>query len=165
MLLTQLRPKVLIFDEFHNAFRGRRIDTEAVFAYLRRLGRDYDIACVLVGEVAIYDHINATDEMGSRVALCPVPRWQYGEEYLALLDALEAALPLAKPSSLADEATAAEIFALSEGLIGEVIGIVTEAAATAVRSGSERISLETIRGLEHVPLSRRRAGAARARLL
>jgi len=92
-------------------------------------------------------------------------REQYGEEYLALLNALEAALPLAKPSSLADEATAGEIFALSEGLIGEMIGIVTEAAATAVRSGSERISLETIRGLEHVPLSRRRAGAARALLL
>jgi Bacterial TniB protein len=84
-----------IFDEFHNCLRGRRRDVEAIFAALRRLGREYDISPALVGEAAVYDHINLTDEMASRFALAPVPRWRYGEDYLALLDSLEAALPLA----------------------------------------------------------------------
>jgi Bacterial TniB protein/TniQ len=91
-ILRRLRPRILIFDEFHNCLRGRRRDVEAIFAVLRRLGREYDISPALVGEAAVYDHINLTDEMASRFALAPVPRWSYGEDYLALLDSLEAAL-------------------------------------------------------------------------
>jgi hypothetical protein len=53
---------------------------EAIDAVLRRLGREYDISPALVGEAAVYDHINLTDEMASRFALAPVPRWSYGEE-------------------------------------------------------------------------------------
>ena len=53
---------------------------------LQRLGREYDISPTLVGEAAVYDHINLTDEMASRFA--PVPRWRHGEDYLALLDCL-----------------------------------------------------------------------------
>jgi len=77
---------VLIFDEFHNALRGRARDVEAIFAFLRRLGRSYDVSPVLVGEVAVDDYVNATDEMASRFELCAVPRWRYGGDYLALLD-------------------------------------------------------------------------------
>src|SRR5687768_9955538 len=91
-LLSELSPRVLIFDEFHNALRGRSRDVEAIFAFLRRLGRSYDISPVLVGEVAVHDYVNATDEMASRFELCAVPRWCYGEDYLALLDSFEAAL-------------------------------------------------------------------------
>ena len=43
-LFRQLRPRLLIFDEFHNCLRGRSRDVEAIFAVLRRLGRDYDIS-------------------------------------------------------------------------------------------------------------------------
>ena len=35
-LLDGLKPKILIFDEFHNALRGRSRDVEAVLAFLRR---------------------------------------------------------------------------------------------------------------------------------
>lgn len=164
-LLAQLKPRVLIFDEFHNAFRGRQRDTEAVFAFLRRLGREYNIASVLVGEVAVYDQVNAGDEMGSRVDLCAVPRWPFDEEYLALLEALESAIPLAYPSGLSAEAIARAIFTLSEGLIGQIVAIVAEAAVLAVKDGCETISLETIRRLDHVPLSQRRNGMVRAGLV
>jgi len=46
----------------------------------------------------------------------PVPRWRYGEPYLALLDTLEAALPLAHPSDLSQEAIARRVFAMARGL-------------------------------------------------
>ncbi len=159
-LLDQLKPSVLLFDEFHTVLKGRKRDVEAVFACLRRLGREHNIASVLVGEVAIYDHINATDEMASRVHLCAVPRWQIDDEYLSLLDALESAIPLALPSGLAEPETASTIFALSEGLIGEIVGIITAAAVQAVQDGSERITAETVRRLGYEPLSKRRTNRA-----
>ncbi|AVA23687.1 MULTISPECIES: TniB family NTP-binding protein [unclassified Rhizobium] len=164
-LLANLKPKVLIFDEFHNALRGRARDVEAVFAFLRRIGRQYDISPVLIGEVAIFDFIHATSEMASRFDLVAVPRWQYDEAYLMLLDSLEAALPLARSSDLSNERLARRIFSLSEGLIGEIVAIVTKAAVAAVRSGTERITKAGIDALHHVPISQRRNSAVRESLL
>jgi len=164
-LLASIKPRVLIFDEFHNALRGRARDVEAVFAFLRRIGRQYDISPVLVGEVAIFDFINATSEMASRFDMIAVPRWQYDESYLMLLDSLEAALPLARSSDLSNEPLARRIYSLSEGLIGEIVAIVTKAAVAAISSGAERITKAGIEGLNHVPISYRRNSGLRANLL
>ncbi|MBE0702440.1 MULTISPECIES: TniB family NTP-binding protein [Phyllobacteriaceae] len=164
-LLERLKPRILIFDEFHNALRGRARDVEAVLAFLRRIGRQFDISPVLIGEVAVYDFVNQTAEMATRFDLHAVPRWQYGEEFLALLDSLESALPLARASDLSDETLARRIFQLSEGLIGEVVAIVTAAATTAVRSGEDRITKSNIEALSYVPVSKRRRAPVRDDLL
>jgi SpoVK/Ycf46/Vps4 family AAA+-type ATPase len=47
-LLDSLKPRILIFDEFHNAVRGRARDVEAALAFLRRIGRQFDISPVLI---------------------------------------------------------------------------------------------------------------------
>jgi hypothetical protein len=164
-LLSELSPRVLIFDEFHNALRGRSRDVEAIFAFLRRLGRSYDISPVLVGEVAVHDYVNATDEMASRFELCAVPRWRYGEDYLALLDSFETALPLARPSDLSDAPVARQIFARSEGLIGEVVRLLTAAAVAVIRDGHQRMTPTAIDALGYLPLSARRQAPARQNLL
>lgn len=164
-LLANLRPRVLIFDEFHNALRGRTRDVEAVFAFLRRIGRQFDVSPVLVGEVAVYDFVNATSEMASRFDPIAVPRWQYDEDYLMLLDSLEAALPLARCSDLSSELLARRIFSLSEGLIGEIVAIVTKAAVAAIRSGAERITKAGVDELRHMPISQRRNSSLRQSLL
>jgi SpoVK/Ycf46/Vps4 family AAA+-type ATPase len=164
-LLGSLKPRILIFDEFHNALRGRSRDVEAVFAFLRRIGRQYDISPVLIGEVTVFDFINTTSEMASRFELLAVPRWQYGEEFLTLLDTLESALPLACCSDLSDEPLARKIFQLSEGLIGEIVAIVTSAAIAAAKFGAERISKAGIDELHYIPVSKRRQAPLRDGLL
>ncbi|WP_233501547.1 TniB family NTP-binding protein [Thalassococcus profundi] len=50
-LLDNLKPRLLIFDKFHSALRGRRQDVKAIFSFLRRIARVHDISPVLVGEV------------------------------------------------------------------------------------------------------------------
>ncbi|RWI36090.1 TniB family NTP-binding protein [Mesorhizobium sp.] len=164
-LLNSLKPRILIFDEFHNALRGRSRDVEAVLAFLRRIGRQYDISPVLIGEVAVYDFINATSEMASRFELIAVPRWRYDEAFLTLLDSFEGALPLARSSDLSDESLARKIFQLSEGLIGEIVTIVTSAAIAAARSGAERITKAGIDDLSYVPVSKRGQAPLRDGLL
>lgn len=164
-LIRQLKPRVLIFDEFHNALLGRPSDVKKVFSALRRFGREYDISTVLVGDVTVYDHINVTDEMASRFELVSVPRWRYDEEYFTLLDSLESVLPLAQPSDLSDEAMARTIYRLSEGLIGEVVSLMTRAAIQAIQTGAERISTDLLNRLQYVPLSLRRSSQRRDALL
>jgi hypothetical protein len=94
-----------------------------------------------------------------------VPRWRYGESYLALLDTLEAALPLARPSELSQEVLARRVFALSEGLIGETVRIVTQAALVAIDDGAERITPRMLEALDYIPVSQRRRSALRHDLL
>ncbi|WP_352988679.1 hypothetical protein [Mesorhizobium sp. M1233] len=98
--------------------------------------------------------------MASRFDLFAVPRWQYGEEFLTLLDGLEAALPLTRASDLSDEPLARMIFQLSKGLIGEIVAIVTTVAAAAARSGTERITRVVIDDLDYIPVSKRRRPGA-----
>ncbi|HRX73801.1 MAG: TniB family NTP-binding protein [Rhodoblastus sp.] len=136
-----------------------------MFAFLRRIGRLYDISPVLIGEVSVHDYINSTTEMSSRIETVPVPRWQYDEAYLSLLDTLEAAVPLAHPSELSSERFARRIFAMSEGLIGETVKVIADAAIVAIGTGKERISLKTLQSLDHLPPSQRRRSSLREALL
>lgn len=103
--------------------------------------------------------------MASRFDLVAVPRWRYDEDYLTLLDSLEAALPLARNSDLSNEPLARRIFSLSEGLIGEIVAILTKAAVAAIRSGAERITAAGVEALCHVPLSQRRLSGLRESLI
>ena len=96
-LFDSLKPRLLIFDEFHSALRGRRQDVKAIFSFLRRIARVHDISPVLVGEIAVHDALHDTEEMGSRFDTVPVPRWGFDEDFATLFDSLEASIPLPKP--------------------------------------------------------------------
>ena len=54
-------------------------------------------------------------------------------------------LPLKKESQILTHNTAMEILEISDGYIGDVVGLLKEAAIYAIESGSERISLKEIR--------------------
>lgn len=122
-LLDSLKPRILIFDEFHNALRGRARDVEAVLAFLRRIGRQFDISPVLIGESP------------STISSTRPPKWRPGSictpcragnmarSSSRCSTAPEATLPLARVSDLSDEPMARMISQLSEGLIGETVAI------------------------------------------
>ena len=67
----------------------------------------------------------------------------------------------AEASDLSREPLAKIIHDLSEGLIGEVVEIVTRAAVAAISRGEGRITGATLWDLGYVPLSRRRNSALR----
>ncbi len=160
-MLDSLKPRLLIFDEFHSALRGRRQDVKAVFSFLRRIARVHDISPVLVGEIAVFDAIHDTEEMGSRFDTIPIPRWGYDEDFATLLDSLEASMPLALVSELSRPSLARMIHKLSEGLIGEVVDIISRAAIAAIQNGEEHITEARIASLGYIPLSKRRNAAVR----
>jgi len=83
-------------------------------------------------------------QLVNRFEPIPLPVWTENDEYLRLLRTLEAVLPLRRPSGLARPALAAKIFALSEGILGEIVAIVTRAAAHAVLTGAEAITSNLI---------------------
>jgi hypothetical protein len=65
-------------------------------------------------------------------------------------------LPLRRPSDLADSTLAGKILSAAEGILGEVITIVTRAAVQAVSGGAEAITAQIIDDCGFISPSERR---------
>jgi hypothetical protein len=114
------------------------------------------IPLVAVGTGEALHAIQSDDQLANRFEPVPLPKWRAGKEYEQLLRTLEAVLPLRKPSHLSEAALAGKILSVSEGILGEVISIVTRAAVHAVSSGAEMISAKIIDKIGFVTPSHRR---------
>jgi hypothetical protein len=78
------------------------------------------------------------------------------DEHLRLLASFEVALPLARPSRLAQVTLARKILALSEGTIGEISALLTRAALDAIDRGTEQITTASLDGCGYIsPRDRR----------
>jgi hypothetical protein len=84
--------------------------------------------------------IQRDDQLANRFEPVALPPWHMGQEYRQLLRALEAVLPLRRASRLSEGPLDAKILAATEGILGEIISIVTRAAVHAISSGTEEIS-------------------------
>lgn len=73
-----------------------------------------------------------------------------------LAELVEALLPLRRPSHLAAPALADKILSAAEGILGEVVSIVTRAAVRAVTSGTEAITAKLIDETGFISPSQRR---------
>ncbi len=132
--------RMLIIDELHNLLSGTAQQQRRLLNLLRWLGNELQVPLVGVGTVEALRAIRSDDQLANRFEPFPLPLWTDGEAYRRLLGTLEAALPLRRPSGLADGPLAAKILMASEGVLGEIIATVTRSAVLAVRSGAERIT-------------------------
>lgn len=132
--------RMLVIDELHNLLSGTAQQQRRLLNLLRWLGNELQVPLVGVGTVEALRAIRSDDQLANRFEPFPLPLWTDGEAYRRLLGTLEAALPLRRPSSLAEGPLAAKILTASEGVLGEIIATVTRSAVLAVRSGAERIT-------------------------
>lgn len=89
----------------------------------------------------------------------PLPLWTDNEAYRRLLATLEAVLPLRRPSGLARPKLASKIISAAEGVLGEIIAVVTRTTVLAVQTGAESISVKLIDQAGIVAPSERRGVA------
>lgn len=139
-MLRQTGVGLLVIDELHNVLSGAPSQQRRLLNLLRWLGNELQIPLVGVGTAEALRAIRSDDQLVNRFEPIPLPIWNEDEEYLRLLNTLEAVLPLRRPSGLASAPLAGKIFTLSEGILGEIIAIVTRAAVLAVTSGAEAIT-------------------------
>lgn len=154
MRATQVR--LLIIDELHNVLSGSSLQQRRLLNLLRWLGNELQIPLVGVGTAEALRAVQADDQLANRFEPVALPLWRNGDEYRQLLDTLEAVLPLRRPSNLSEPVMAGKILALAEGVLGELIAIVTRSAVLAVSSGVEAITPGLIDRASFVPPSARR---------
>ena len=143
-------------DEVHNLLSGSRLQQRRLLNLLRWLGNELQIPLVAVGTAEALHAIQSDDQLANRFEPVRLPPWRNGEEYRQLLSTLEAVLPLRRRSNLERPALASKILSAAEGILGEVVSIVTRAAVQAVTSGAEAISPKLIEDCGFISPSQRR---------
>jgi type II secretory pathway predicted ATPase ExeA len=143
-MLRETSVRVLIIDEVHNLLSGTRIQQRRLLNLLRWLGNELQIPLVAVGTADASLAVQSDDQLANRFEPVGLPPWRNGDEYAQLLSTLEAVLPLRLPSQLAAPALAGKILSAAEGILDEIISIVTRAAVRAVTLGAEVITAKLI---------------------
>ncbi len=148
--------RLLVIDELHNVLSGTNAQQRRLLNLLRWLGNELQIPLVGVGTAEALRAIRSDDQLANRFEPFALPLWTDDETYRRLLSTLEAILPLRRPSGLAESVLAGKIMSAAEGVLGEVIAIVTRAAVLAITSGAEAISPRLIDGAGFIRPSERR---------
>ena len=163
-LLRRTGVKILIIDEIHNVLAGTSPQLGQMLNLIRYLGNELQIPLVAVGVKEALQVIQSDDQLANRFEPFPLPRWQYDDELFSLLDGFERCLPLRKASGLANAVFAQRVLAMSEGILGEIVTLITRCGEMAVVTGSERIDVAMLDRVDFLPPSHRRVSAAAMRV-
>lgn len=156
-LLRQVGVRMLIIDELHNVLAGRDSSRREFLNLLRFLGNELRIPLVGVGTREAYLAIRSDDQLENRFEPFGLPLWTEREESASLLASFASSFPLRRPSLIATPEMARYLLARSEGTIGELTRLLTEAAVAAVDSGEEAINHRTLALADYTgPTERRR---------
>lgn len=155
-LLRRVQLQMLVLDEIHHIIAGTIIKQRHFLNVIKYLGNELQIPIVGVGTHDAFNALQTDSQLANRFRPMFLPRWEAGEEWDRLLFSFERRLPLRKPSSLAEPALGDKLLTKSEGWIGELSMLLTDAAVEAIRSGRERIDAKVLDRIEWVPPSSRR---------
>lgn len=149
--------KMLIIDELHNILVASVPKQKAFMVALKNLSNELMMPIILVGTADALHAINSDAQLSNRFSPLVVPKWQYTDDYKALLASIEATLPLHKESNIAtSEEIALYILDQSEGYIGEIIDFVNYAAHYAIQNKIEKINMDSLKNCGFVKPSMRK---------
>ena len=156
-LLRAVGVRVLVIDELHNVLAGRGDTRREFLNVLRFLGNELRIPLVGVGTREAYMAIRSDDQLENRFEPFALPRWEPNDEARALLASFAAAFPLRRRSMIDTEEMARYLLTRSEGTIGELTRLLTDAAVAAIETGEEAINQRTLLVAPYIePAERRR---------
>ncbi|GEC77071.1 MULTISPECIES: TniB family NTP-binding protein [Microbacterium] len=156
-LLRAVGVRVLVIDELQNVLAGRSDTRREFLNVLRFLGNELRIPLVGVGTREAYMAIRSDDQLENRFEPFALPRWEPNDETRALLASFAAAFPLRDRSIIDTEEMARYLLTRSEGTIGELTRLLTDAAVAAIETGEEAINQRTLLIASYIgPTERRR---------
>jgi hypothetical protein len=142
--LRAIKTKILIIDELHNLLSGNVQRQREFLNILRFIGNELQLSIVGVGIKDAYLAIQSDNQLENRFEPLILPLWKNDNEFTRLLASFGKILPLNRPSELLNEDIRSFILEKSEGTIGEISTLLTQAACEAIISGQEYIDLNIL---------------------
>ena len=158
-IMRKVQTRLIIIDELHNLLGASARRQRELLNLLRYIGNELR-ACL--GTRDAYLAIRSDDQLENRFHPYLLPRWNDDEELGRLLSSFETTLPLREPSHLGAPEMWSLILRRSEGTIGEIANLLTEAASVALLSGRERIDAAAVMEAAYQPPTMRRRSMERS---
>lgn len=160
-LLRYVELRMLVIDEIHHILAGNLNRQRAFLNVIKYLGNELQVPIVGVGTKDAFRAIQTDSQLANRFEPALLPRWSFDADFLRLLASFERMIPLAQPSTLHETGLAAKLFSMSEGHLGELSTLLTQAAVAAVHNKQERIDAKLLDQLGWTAPSDRRRQAER----
>ncbi len=142
--LTQLKTRALVIDEFNHAIVGSPKQQRRFLNAIKSLGNRLRIPIIVSGTEQALNALQSDPQTSNRFHPALLPRWRRDSEYLSLLATVKLQLKLEKPYIIT-KAMCAAILDESDGLIGDIVGLMTKLAIQAIGDGTEVLSALQLR--------------------
>ena len=157
--------RILLIDEIHALLVGGDRQQRVFLNVIRLLANELEMPLVCAGTPEARRAVLTDNGLADRFESVELPRWTNNIAFRRLLVSYAAILPLRRRSALDEEKVRSAILKASEGITVRIVRLLEHLAVEAIRSGTERITLESFGSLpERAPLlsmeHRRRAEAA-----
>ncbi len=136
--------RMLIIDELNSLVSGSLAKQRQFLTVLKHLSNELQIPIVGAGTEDAVRAIQTDPQLSNRFTPMTLPRWGMDSEYRRLLASYEQILPLPAPSNLAEKILAHNIWARTEGTIGETVTLLKASARYAIRNGLEKIDVDVL---------------------
>ncbi len=136
--------KILLIDELNNLISGSLAKQRKFLTVLKQLSNALKLPIVAAGTEEAVRAVQSDPQLSNRFEPFILPRWALNKDFQRLLRTYEQMLPLRQPSGLSKKEMTQEIWARSEGTIGEVFALLKKAAILAIRNETECIDLTTL---------------------
>ena len=138
------RLKLIILDDCENLLevtpKRRRLMIHCVSAAWKRS----EVPIVMIGTPKLASTILADHERVGFHEFFLLPQWRINDDFLDLLEAWEGVLPLRHNSGLAQRELAMHLYALCDGRLGMLADVLLKAAAAAISSAQEQITISLL---------------------
>lgn len=151
--LNLLNVDMLIIDEIHNILSGSIAKQKQVLNAIKNLSNHLKIPIVLSGTKDALRAVSTDTQISSRFRPIYLKKWRMDKEFVSLLATFLKTLPLKKESTILTVNTSMEILEISDGNIGDIVGLLKKAAIYAIKSESERITLKEIKECGYISMS------------
>lgn len=155
-LLKYINTKMLIIDEIHHILSGSLNKQKTFLNVIKYLGNELQIPIVGVGTKDAYRAIQTDPQLANRFEPAVLPRWDLDKDFLRLLMSFERMLPLKQPSNLHETEIANRLYSMSEGYIGELSRLLTQAAVAAIQQQTEHVNIAILQSLNWIAPSERK---------
>lgn len=144
-VMQAIQPRMLVVDEIHNLLAGSPREQRAALNLLKFLSNQLNCCVVLAGTADAVLALQSDEQMVSRFRPFELARWRESDEFRGFVQAFEKTIPIRQKSGLGEKPLVQALLEASGGLTWLVADVLTSAARIAIRSGTERITVDLIR--------------------
>lgn len=156
-VLKEIDLGIIVIDEIHNLLSGAPREQRHFLTALKTLGNMVRVPIVGVGINTAFIAFQTDSQTSNRYVTERLTKWKLDNQFLRFLASIERIIPLKDPSNLSGRQIATKIYAITEGLIGEISTLLNEAAIWSIRNQKpdypECITIEAINACGYRPPS------------